>query len=209
LTALETCAALLPQGGDLTRELVEEALQRKLVLYDKGGEEHYNLISALHKSIRNSDENATLYWVTRMMCAGEDGNFIARRLIRAATEDIGLADPFALRVALDAGDAFHRLGYPEAKLALAQAAVYLARARKDDSVYRALSQAEEDVQQTAAEPVPKHLRNAATELMKSAGYGKGYRNAHEDQGAKDGMSCLPEGLRGRQYFPPKNAPKGT
>jgi len=206
LTALETCAALQEEGGELTLELVEEALQRKLVLYDKGGEEHYNLISALHKSIRNSDQDATLYWVTRMMSAGEDGNFIARRLIRAATEDIGLADPFALRIALDAGDAYHRLGYPEAKLALAQAAVYLARTRKDNSIYLALSQAERDVQQTAAEPVPKHLRNAATVLMKQAGYGEGYRNAHSDEGASEGMPCLPEGLEGREYFssaPPK------
>ncbi len=202
LTALETCAALQTEGGELTLELVEEALQRKLVLYDKGGEEHYNLISALHKSIRNSDQDAALYWVTRMMSAGEDGNFIARRLIRAATEDIGLADPFALRIALDAGDAFHRLGYPEAKLALAQAAVYLARTRKDNSVYLALSQAEQDVEQTAAEPVPKHLRNAATALMKQAGYGEGYRNAHSDEGAREGMPCLPEGLEGREYFPP-------
>ncbi len=202
LTALETCAALQTEGGELTLELVEEALQRKLVLYDKGGEEHYNLISALHKSIRNSDQDATLYWVTRMMSAGEDGNFIARRLIRAATEDIGLADPFALRIALDAGDAFHRLGYPEAKLALAQAAVYLARTRKDNSVYLALSQAERDVEQTIAEPVPKHLRNAATALMKQAGYGEGYRNAHSDEGASEGMPCLPEGLEGREYFPP-------
>ncbi|MDP6370267.1 MAG: replication-associated recombination protein A, partial [Planctomycetota bacterium] len=206
LTAIETCAALQEEGGELTLELVEEALQRKLVLYDKGGEEHYNLISALHKSIRNSDQDATLYWVTRMMSAGEDGNFIARRLIRAATEDIGLADPFALRIALDAGDAYHRLGYPEAKLALAQAAVYLARTRKDNSIYLALSQAERDVQQTAAEPVPKHLRNAATVLMKQAGYGEGYRNAHSDEGASEGMPCLPEGLEGREYFssaPPK------
>jgi putative ATPase len=208
LTALETCAALQSEGGLLTSGVVEEALQRKLVLYDKGGEEHYNLISALHKSIRNSDQNATLYWITRMMASGEDGNFIARRLIRAATEDIGIADPFALRVALDAADAFHRLGYPEAKLALAQAAVYLARARKDDSIYRGLAQAEQDVQQTAAEPVPKHLRNAATALMKEAGYGQGYRNAHVDSGAKGGMSCMPDGLKGREYFAPEAPKKG-
>ncbi len=200
LTALETAAALAGDSGRVRLEDVEEALQRKVTLYDKSGEEHYNVISALHKSIRNSDADATLYWVTRMMTAGEDGNFIARRLIRAATEDVGLADPFALRIALDAGDAFHRLGYPEGKLALAQAAVYLARARKSDAVYRAVAEAEQDVQRTAAEPVPKHLRNAATRVMREAGYGEGYRNAHQDPGARDEMSCLPPGLEGRSYF---------
>ena len=200
LTALETAAALAQEGAGIRLEDVEEALQRKVTLYDKSGEEHYNVISALHKSIRNSDPDATLYWVTRMMSAGEDGKFIARRLVRAASEDVGLADPFALRIALDAGEAFHRLGYPEGKLALAQAAVYLARARKSDAIYRAVGEAEADVQSTAAEPVPKHLRNAATRVMKEAGYGEGYRNAHQDPGARDEMSCLPPGLEGRRYF---------
>lgn len=201
LTSLETAASLCEPGATIRLSDLEEALQRKLTLYDKSGEEHYNLISALHKSIRNSDPNGTLYWLTRMMEAGEDGDFLARRLIRAASEDIGLADPFALRVTLDAAEAFARLGYPEGKLALAQAAVYLARAKKSDSLYQALVAAQKDVQQTAAEPVPLHLRNAATSLMRAAGYGEGYRNAHLDEGAKNEMSCLPEGLRDRRYFP--------
>jgi putative ATPase len=200
LTVLETVASLLPEGGVVTGELLAEALQGKLLLHDKRGEEHFNLASALHKSIRNSDANAALYWVARMMGAGEDGNYIARRLIRMASEDIGLADPFALRVALDAADAFHRLGYPEGKLALVQATVYLARARKSNALYTALAAAEDDVQRTAAEPVPKHLRNAATELMRAAGYGAGYRYAHDDPAAAREMTCLPPGLLDRRYF---------
>jgi putative ATPase len=210
LTLLETAAELaateaLRAGADskaatITPEIVREALQRKTLHYDKSGEEHYNLISALHKSIRNSDENAALYWISRMMQAGEDGNYIARRLIRMANEDIGLADPFALRIALDAGEAFERLGSPEGKLALAQAAVYLARAKKSNAVYVALGRAEEDVEKTAADPVPLHLRNAPTQLMKAAGYGKGYRYAHDDPKAVDEMTCLPPKLEGRNYF---------
>jgi putative ATPase len=184
----------------ITPEIVREALQRKSLHYDKSGEEHYNLISALHKSIRNSDENAALYWIARMMESGEDGNYIARRLIRMASEDIGLADPLALRVALDAGEAFERLGYPEGKLMLAQAAVYLARAKKSNAVYIALGQAEDDVEKTAADPVPLHLRNAPTGLMKAVGYGKGYRYAHDDPDAMKEMKCLPPKLEGRRYF---------
>ena len=134
------------------------------------------------------------------MEAGEDGNYLARRLIRMASEDIGLADPFALRVSLDAADAFHRLGYPEGKLALAQAAVYLARAPKSNAIYTGLAAAEEDVERTAAEAVPMHLRNAATDLMKAAGYGKGYRYAHDDPKAEKEMTCLPPSLAGRRYF---------
>ena len=202
LTALETAAVLLPQGGELGPELVAEALQRKVLHYDKSGEEHFNLISALHKSIRNSDENATLYWITRMMEAGEDGAYLGRRLIRMASEDIGLADPFALRAALDAAEAFHRLGSPEGKLALAQAAIYLARAPKSNAVYVALGKAEQDVQRSTAEPVPLHLRNASTKLMEQAGYGKGYRYAHDDPAAREEMSCMPDSLKGRRYFKP-------
>ena len=200
LTTLETVDALLEPGGKLSDVTLEQALQKKVLHYDKSGEEHYNLISALHKSIRNSDDNATLYWLSRMMEAGEDGNYLARRLIRMASEDVGLADPGALRIALDAGEAFHRLGYPEGKLALVQAAVYLARAPKSNALYVGLGLAEEDVQSTAAEPVPKHLRNASTELMRDAGYGKGYRYAHDDPAARSEMSCLPPGLKNRTYF---------
>ncbi|MCB9914077.1 MAG: replication-associated recombination protein A [Planctomycetes bacterium] len=208
LTALETAAALLPEGGALEPALVAEALQRKVLHYDKSGEEHYNLISALHKSIRNSDENATLYWITRMMEAGEDGGYIARRLVRMASEDVGLADPFALRAALDAADAFHRLGYPEGKLALVQAAIYLARAPKSNALYVALGRAEEDVRRTAAEPVPLHLRNASTTLMQEAGYGEGYRYAHDDPAARDEMTCMPPSLAQRRYFK-KAPPRGS
>ena len=200
LTLLETVAALLPEGARVTDEALAEALQHKTLHYDKSGEEHFNLISALHKSIRNSDENATLYWLTRMMSAGEDGNYIARRLIRMATEDIGLAEPYAQRVALDAAEAFHRLGYPEGKLALAQAAVYLARAPKSNALYVALGEAEADVEGTTAEPVPLHLRNATTALMREAGYGEGYRYAHDDPAAREEMECMPPGLAGRKYF---------
>ncbi len=200
LTALETAASLLDEGAELTAELLPDALQRKILHYDKSGEEHYNLISALHKSVRNSDADASLYWVTRMMEAGEDGNYIARRLIRMALEDIGLADARALRVALDCADAYHRLGNPEGKLALAQAAVFLAKAKKSNAIYVALGEAEADVQGTSADPVPLHLRNASTSLMKEAGYGKGYRYAHSDPDAVDEMRCMPDSLKDRRYF---------
>ena len=199
-TALETAASLLDEGAELTAELLPDALQRKILHYDKSGEEHYNLISALHKSVRNSDADASLYWVTRMMEAGEDGNYIARRLVRMALEDIGLADARALRVALDCADAYHRLGNPEGKLALAQAAVFLAKAKKSNAIYVALGEAEADVQGTSADPVPLHLRNASTSLMKEAGYGKGYRYAHSDPDAVDEMRCMPDSLKDRRYF---------
>ncbi|MCA9001026.1 MAG: replication-associated recombination protein A [Planctomycetes bacterium] len=208
LTLLETAASLA--GGDgpaiLNQGHLVEALQGKVLHYDKSGEEHYNLISALHKSVRNSDVNATVYWLARMMAAGEDGMYLARRLVRMASEDIGLADPFALRITLDAADAFHMLGYPEGKLALVQAAVYLARAPKSNALYTALGKAEADVQNTSAQPVPMHLRNATTRLMKEAGYGKGYRYAHDDPAAREEMTCLPENLAGRTYlqFPSKS-----
>ncbi|MDE0914612.1 MAG: replication-associated recombination protein A [Planctomycetota bacterium] len=209
LTLLETAASMVAREGGGPRvlgdELLSEALQRKHLHYDKSGEEHYNLVSALHKSIRNSDEDATLYWLTRMMEAGEDGQYLARRLIRMASEDIGLADPFALRVTLDAAEAFGRLGYPEGKLALVQAAVYLARAPKSNALYVGLGKAEKDVQSTAAEGVPRHLRNAVTDLMKQAGYGKGYRYAHDDPEAKSEMTCLPPSLAGRRYLSAEEA----
>jgi len=200
LTALETAASLLEDGSELTAELLPDALQRKVLHYDKSGEEHFNLVSALHKSVRNSDVDASLYWITRMMEAGEDGNYIARRLVRMALEDIGLADARALRVALDCADAYHRLGYPEGKLALAQAAVFLAQAKKSNAIYKALGQAEKDVQETSADPVPLHLRNAPTKLMKEAGYGEGYRYAHSDPDAVDEMRCMPESLGDKTYF---------
>ena len=200
LTLLETVGTLAEPGSEVTQELLQTALQKKTVRYDKSGEEHFNLISALHKSVRNSDADAALYWLSRMMESGEDGNYLARRLIRMASEDVGLADVRALSVCLDAANAFHRLGYPEGKLALAQATVYLARTKKSNALYRALSEAENDVQKTAADPVPLHLRNASTKLMKDVGYGSGYRYVHDDPAAQHEMSCLPESLSDRKYF---------
>jgi len=200
LTLLETAAALLPEGGELTPEVLAQALQRKVQAYDKSGDQHYDLTSALHKSVRNSDADASVYWITRMLHAGEERNYLARRLIRMAIEDIGLADPFALRIALDGADAFHRLGSPEGDLALVQVAVYLARAKKSNAVYRAYGRALEDVERNPAEPVPLHLRNAPTKLMKEAGFGKGYRYAHDDPEAAREMTCLPPGLAERRYL---------
>jgi len=202
LTVLET-AAMLAEHADtdtIDQHVLAEALQRKVLHYDKTGEEHYNLISALHKSVRNSDQDASLYWLVRMLEAGEDARFVARRLIRMAVEDVGLADPGALRVALDAAETYERLGSPEGELALAWAAVYLARTAKSNAVYRACDEARRDVRETVAEPVPLHLRNAATSLMKEVGYGEGYRYAHDDPAAVEEMTCLPPSLADRRYF---------
>jgi putative ATPase len=203
LNLLETAAALLPEGGEITSEVLAQAVQRKVLSYDKAGDQHYDLISALHKSVRNGDANASVYWITRMLHAGEQRHYLARRLIRMAVEDIGLADPFALRVALDGADTFDRLGSPEGDLALVQVAVYLARAKKSNAVYKAYGKALEDVERTAAEPVPLHLRNAATKLMKESGWGAGYRYVHDDPAAAQEMTCLPPGLADRRYLQPE------
>jgi len=200
LNLLEAAAVLAGETGAIDIAVLEEALQKKTLLYDKSGEEHYNLISALHKSVRNSDQNATLYWLVRMLEAGEDRGYVARRLVRMAVEDVGLADTGALRVCLDAAETYERLGTPEGELALVQAAVYLARAPKSNAVYKAYGAAREDVAATSNEPVPLHLRNAVTGLMKGQGYGKGYRYAHDDPSAREEMECLPPGLRERDYF---------
>jgi putative ATPase len=177
-------------------------MQRKVLLYDKGGEEHFNLISALHKSVRSSDADAALYWLARMLEAGEDRMYIARRIVRIAIEDIGLADPRALEQCIAVKEAVHFLGIPEGDLALAQAVIYLCIAPKSDAAYKALGAVQEDVQRTIAEPVPMHLRNAPTRHMKEWGYGKGYQHAHQFQDAVSGMECLPESLAGRQYYFP-------
>jgi putative ATPase len=181
---------------------LEQSIQRRALLYDKGGEEHYNLISALHKSMRNSDPNAAVYWVARMLEAGEDPLYIARRLVRFASEDIGNADPQALVVAVAAKDAAHFIGMPEGNTALAQAAIYLATAPKSNAVYTAYGAAAEDAHTQAADPVPLHLRNAPTRLMKQLDYGKGYQYAHDERDAIADMDCLPESLAGRTYYRP-------
>ena len=181
---------------------LEHAIQRRALLYDKGGEEHYNLISALHKSMRNSDPDAAVYWVARMLEAGEDPLYLARRMVRFASEDIGNADPQALMVAVAAKDAVHFIGMPEGSNALAQAAIYLATAPKSNAVYTAYNAAAADAHQQAAEPVPLHLRNAPTKLMKELEYGKGYQYAHEKEDAIAAMECLPTSLAGRRYYRP-------
>jgi putative ATPase len=186
----------------ITSQLLEDVLQRKMLRYDKAGEEHYNLISALHKSVRNSDPDAALYWLARMIESGEDPLYLARRMVRMASEDIGMAEPGALAVTLAAKEAFDFLGAPEGHLALAQAAVYLSLAPKSNAVYAAYGDVMEDVRKTEADPVPLHLRNAVTGSMKNIGYGKGYEYAHDYEEKVTGMQCLPDNLLGRVYYKP-------
>ena len=186
----------------VTQERLEDVLQRKLLPYDKSGEEHFNLISALHKSVRNSDPDAALYWLARMLESGEDPFYLARRLVRMASEDIGLSEPHAVQVAIAAMQAFELLGPPEGNLALAQAAAYLALAPKSNAVYTAYGEVLDDLQSTMTEPVPLHIRNAATGLMKNLGYGKGYQYAHDSEEKVTDMTCLPESLAARIYYRP-------
>jgi len=186
----------------ISKELLAELLQRKFLLYDKSGEEHYNLISALHKSVRNSDPDATLYWLVRMLESGEDPLYIARRLVRMASEDIGLAEPGALAVTIAAMQAADFVGPPEGSLALAQAAVYLSLAPKSNALYTGYESVTKDLESSRAEPVPLHLRNAPTGLMKNIGYGKGYQYAHDVEDKVADMECLPESLAGTNYYRP-------
>ena len=203
LNALEMAAQIAQVGTrTITVEYVSQALQQRTLLYDKHGEEHYNLISALHKSVRNSDADAALYWLGRMLASGEDAMYIARRVVRMAVEDIGLAAPEALNLCLSARDAMDFLGAPEGELALAQAVVYLALAPKSNALYTAYGAVRQDVETTRAEPVPLHLRNAPTKLMKQLDYGKDYKYAHEEEGKVADMECLPENLRNRSYYKP-------
>ncbi len=195
-------AAASAQEGEIPTQAVEDALQRKVLLYDKSGEEHYNLVSALHKSVRSSDVDAALYWLARMLEAGEDRMYLARRLVRMAVEDIGLADPRALEQAMAAQQAMHFLGVPEGDQALAQITIYLAIAAKSNAAYEALNQARATVQSRPADAVPFHLRNAPTRHMKEWGYGKGYQHAHEFEGAVTGMQCLPDSLVGTRFYEP-------
>jgi putative ATPase len=186
----------------ITKELLAELLQRKFLLYDKSGEEHYNLISALHKSVRNSDPDASLYWLVRMLESGEDPLYIARRLVRMASEHIGLAEPGALAVTIAAMQAVEFVGPPEGNLALAQAAVYLSLAPKSNALYTGYGAVTKELESTRAEPVPLHLRNAPTGLMKEIGYGKGYQYAHDVEEKVADMACLPESLAGKTYYQP-------
>ena len=204
LNALEVAASLADGRGEktITKALAAEALQRRVLLYDKKGEQHYDIISALHKSVRNSDPDAALYWLGRMLEAGEDPMYVARRVVRMAVEDIGLAAPEALNLCLSARDAMHFLGQPEGGLALAQAVVYLALAPKSNAVYLAYGAVKADIEATAAEPVPLHLRNAPTKLMKELDYGKDYQYAHDVEGRVADMECLPASLMGRRYYQP-------
>ena len=205
LTILELAVRLSPEAGGrrrLAEASIREAAQRKTLLYDKSGEAHYNVISALHKSLRDSDPDAALYWLARMLEAGEDRLYIARRLVRFASEDVGNADPGALTVTLAAKEAYAFLGDPEGELALAQATLYLALAPKSNAVYVALDAATADVRERPAEPVPLHIRNAPTRLMKDLGYGQGYQYAHDAPDARVDQDDLPEALRGRQYYQP-------
>src|SRR5467141_3355440 len=203
---LELAVRSAPSNDASTRvippELLEDVLQRKLLRYDKAGEEHFNLIAALHKSARNSDPDAALYWLARMLESGEDPLYLARRMVRMASEDIGLAEPGALAVTLAAKEAFDFLGAPEGNLALAQACVYLSLAPKSNALYTAYGAVQEDVQKTEADPVPLHIRNAPTGLMKNIGYGKGYQYAHSYEEKVTDMQCLPDNLAGRVYYQP-------
>jgi len=203
---LEAAVRAVPQAADgkrtITREMLGELLQRKVLLYDKSGEEHYNLISALHKSVRNSDPDAALYWLVRMLESGEDPLYIARRMVRMASEDIGLAEPGALAVTIAAMQAAEFVGPPEGNLALAQAAVYLSLAPKSNALYVGYGTVVNDLEETRTEPVPLHLRNAATGLMKNIGYGKGYQYAHDREEKVADMTCLPDLLAGKTYYRP-------
>ena len=206
LNALEVASKLAQSRGEnvITKELAAEALQQRVLLYDKKGEQHYDLISALHKSVRNSDADAALYWLGRMLAAGEDPMYVARRVVRMAVEDIGLAAPEALNLCLSARDALHFLGSPEGDLALGEAVVYLALAPKSNALYTAYGEVLADIEAKPAEPVPLHLRNAPTRLMKELDYGKGYEYAHDVEGKVADMECLPPSLAGRRYYQPTN-----
>ncbi len=205
LTALEAAVSHIPfeeNPSSVSVSLLEDLFKRKVLLYDKSGEEHFNLISALHKSLRDSDVDASLYWLARMLEAGEDPLYVARRLVRFASEDIGLADPSSLTLAVAAKEAVHFIGMPEGALALAEIAVHMALAPKSNALYTAYAEAAADVQERPNEPPPLAIRNAPTKLMKDVGYGSGYRYAHDTAEKTAGLSCLPDSLAGRNYYRP-------
>jgi putative ATPase len=197
-------AGSVADNGRITQTSLEGVLERKMLLYDKSGEEHYNLVSALHKSVRSSDPDAAIYWLARMLESGEDRMYLARRLVRMAVEDIGLADPRAVEQAIACQQTVHFLGEPEGDQALAQITIYLAMAAKSDAAYQALKAAQAAARERLAEPVPMQLRNAPTRLMKELGYGTGYQHAHQSADAVVGMKCLPPGLEGTEFYHPTN-----
>ena len=200
--ALEVAAQLVQDDKTIAKVIAAEAVQKRVLMYDKSGEEHFNLISALHKSVRNSDPDAALYWLGRMLAGGEDPMYLARRIVRMAVEDIGLAAPEALNLCLSARDTYDFLGSPEGELALAEAVVYLALAPKSNAVYTAWGAVQAEIENTRQEPVPMHLRNAPTKLMKDLGYSEGYRYAHDEENKVADMDCLPDSLKGRRYYQP-------
>ncbi|MFZ0338121.1 MAG: replication-associated recombination protein A [Terracidiphilus sp.] len=200
--ALEVAAQLVQDDKTIAKVIAAEAVQKRVLMYDKSGEEHFNLISALHKSVRNSDPDAALYWLGRMLAGGEDPLYLARRIVRMAVEDIGLAAPEALNLCLSARDTYDFLGSPEGELALAEAVVYLALAPKSNAVYTAWGAVQAEIENKRQEPVPLHLRNAPTKLMKVLGYSEGYRYAHDEAGKVADMDCLPDSLKGRRYYHP-------
>ena len=200
--ALEVAAQLVQDDKTIAKVIAAEAVQKRVLMYDKSGEEHFNLISALHKSVRNSDPDAALYWLGRMLAGGEDPMYLARRIVRMAVEDIGLAAPEALNLCLSARDTYDFLGSPEGDLALAEAVVYLALAPKSNAVYTAWGAVQAEIENTRQEPVPMHLRNAPTKLMKDLGYSEGYRYAHDEENKVADMDCLPDSLKGRRYYQP-------
>ena len=203
LLQITVSSALQPAGRPrVDRALLDKVLTNKMLLYDKSGEEHYNLMSALHKSMRNSDADASIYWLARMLEAGEDPKYVARRLIRFASEDIGNADPQAMAITVAAKDAVHFIGMPEGNTALAQAVLYLATAPKSNAVYMAYNEAADAAKSDFAAPVPLHIRNAPTKLMKDLEYGKGYKYAHDEPDAIANMDCLPDNLKGREFYKP-------
>jgi putative ATPase len=208
LNTLEMASLATPPDANGKRHIslstIEDAIQHRALPYDKGGEQHYDIISALHKSLRGSDPDASLYWLARMLEAGEDPLYIARRLVRTASEDIGMADPQALVVAMAAQQAVHFIGMPEGNLALAEAAVYLATAPKSNSLYQAYSRVQEEIKRGSSESVPLHLRNPVTPLMKDTGYGKGYKYAHDYPGHFVEQQNLPDSLKGKRYYTPSD-----
>ncbi|RMH20370.1 MAG: replication-associated recombination protein A, partial [Gemmatimonadetes bacterium] len=204
LGVLETAAKLAGPGGRLSADLLEDALQHRFAIYDRAGEEHFNAISALHKSVRGGDPDAALYWLARMLEGGDDPLYVARRLVRMAVEDIGMADPRALEIAVAARDAYHFLGSPEGDLALAQATVYLACSPKSNRIYRAFAAARARARETRSAPVPLHLRNAPTDLMKDLGYGEGYRYDPDEPGGVAAQTYLPDALAGERFYEPSD-----